>query len=187
MAMTQIQPPAAAPLALPEIRAFLRLDHEADDALLSALIAAATHACESFTGRALITQRWRLALPWLHDRRVALGRGPVQQVDAVRLIWRDTSTALQTSTYWLDQSSEPPILRIGDPGAGGLGPAILEIDYTAGYGDDWNAVPMSLRQGMLRLIGYLYRVRDGNGEGETAASLPSAVAALWAPFRVMRL
>jgi len=183
MTMTLLQGPTAAPLALAEVRAFLRLDHEDDDALLSAFIETARQACEDFTGRSLITQRWRLTRPIPADRRLRLTRGPVQSVDDVQLVTRDTATPVASAQYLLDRASEPPQLRFDGLAWSGSPPANLQVDYTTGYGDDWNSVPMGLRQGMLRLVAYQYRVRDGDG----AAALPSAVAALWAPFRVMQL
>ncbi|GAB4152658.1 MAG: hypothetical protein Tsb0016_25100 [Sphingomonadales bacterium] len=186
MRFFQILAPQRAPLALAEIRAFLRLDHEDDDALLASLLEAAVEACESFTGRALISQGWRLLAPWPLDRRLRLGHGPVQTVDAVRRKSMDgTSSDIAANSYWLDQSQDPALLHIvgGDGTLAWPGGGQIEVDFRSGYGDDWNAVPMSLRQGLLRLIAHQYQVRDSHDGG----AMPSAVAALWAPFRTPRL
>lgn len=47
---------------------------------------------------------------------------------------------------------------------------------------DWSALPEALRHGVIRLAAHLYR--DGDG---AAAAPPAAVAALWRPWRRMRL
>ena len=45
-------PPA--PVALEEVKAFLRVQHSAEDALLAGFIRSASAACEAFTGLTLI-------------------------------------------------------------------------------------------------------------------------------------
>lgn len=47
----------------------------------------------------------------------------------------------------------------------------------------WSATDPALRQGIIRLAAHQYRERD-NG---AASALPAAVAALWQPFRALRL
>ena len=53
--------PAAEPVTLAELKTFMRIDGSEDDALIESLIVAARELCESYTGRALITQElyWR--------------------------------------------------------------------------------------------------------------------------------
>jgi uncharacterized phiE125 gp8 family phage protein len=52
--------PAGEPLTLAETKAYLRLDDEAEDALVTTLITAARLHVEGVTGRALMAQSWRL-------------------------------------------------------------------------------------------------------------------------------
>ena len=47
---------------------------------------------------------------------------------------------------------------------------------------DENGVPEPIRQGVLRLVAYLFTSRDGAG-----GDPPAAVTALWRPYRRMRL
>jgi len=53
--------------------------------------------------------------------------------------------------------------------------------WVAREGGDWAAVPAPVRHGVAMLVQYLFEDR---GRAETP---PAAVAALWRPFRVMRL
>ena len=50
---------------------------------------------------------------------------------------------------------------------------------------DWGAAPPALAEGILRLAAHLYRERDA--AGAPPATPPAAVAALWRPFRALRL
>lgn len=55
-----VTPATVEPVTLEEAKAHLRVDHDADDGLISSLITAAREAVERFTGRALAvaTYRW---------------------------------------------------------------------------------------------------------------------------------
>jgi len=54
----------------------------------------------------------------------------------------------------------------------------------AGLAPDWDALPDGLRHGVMRLAAHQHRQREGDG----AAPLPpAAVAALWRPWRRLRL
>ncbi|MFD1333894.1 head-tail connector protein, partial [Methylopila musalis] len=55
--------PAAEPLGLADAKAYLRLDHDDEDALLGELIASARAEVERLTRRVLVAQRWRLDAP----------------------------------------------------------------------------------------------------------------------------
>jgi hypothetical protein len=59
---------------------------------------------------------------------------------------------------------------------------IVEVSGTAGMAVGQNTVHEAIRQGVLRLVAYLFTSRDGEGGG-----IPTAVTALWRPFRRVRL
>ena len=50
--------------------------------------------------------------------------------------------------------------------------------------EDWAEVPQAIRHGAIRLAAHLYRQRDSESGGTTP---PAAVAALWRPWRKLRL
>ncbi len=78
--------PAAEPLLLPEAKAFLRIVHDDDDALIAALIAAARGQIEALTRRALLSQTWRIVLDrWPKDGRITPRIGPLRSVIAARV------------------------------------------------------------------------------------------------------
>lgn len=55
--------------------------------------------------------------------------------------------------------------------------------FTGHAATDWIALDTALRHGIVRLAAHHYRERD-NGP---AAALPAAIAALWRPWRMVRL
>ncbi len=69
---------------------------------------------------------------------------------------------------------------VSNPGAAGR----VAVRFTAGLAADWTSLPEALRHGVLRLAAFQYRSREDDG----AASMPpAAVAALWRPWRRLRL
>ncbi|MCA0979077.1 head-tail connector protein [Qipengyuania flava] len=55
--------------------------------------------------------------------------------------------------------------------------------FTGHAAPGWDALDMGLRHGVIRFAAHQYRERD---RGE-ASAMPAAVAALWRPFREVRL
>ncbi|HRE44325.1 MAG TPA: head-tail connector protein, partial [Terricaulis sp.] len=134
MSITIINPPASEPVSLAEAKLFLRVDHDAEDDLITTLIAAAREAVEAGCGRALITRRVRESLDiWRREAMngAVLGLGPVSAVIAVRLIADSgAQSVLDPERYRLEGQRDRPRL-VFPPGlpatlrsAGGI-----EIEY----------------------------------------------------------
>lgn len=65
--------PAVEPLSLAETKDYLRVEHNDDDDLIGALIAASRIHVEAQTRRALITQTWRITLDaWPSEGRLPI-------------------------------------------------------------------------------------------------------------------
>ena len=62
----------------------------------------------------------------------------------------------------------------------------IRVGYEAGVAGAWADLPAALRHGILRLAAHLYTHRAGEG-GRGTDEPPAAVAALWRPFRRLRL
>ena len=62
--------------------------------------------------------------------------------------------------------------------------ARLAVRFTAGLAPSWETLPEALRHGILRLAAHQHRERETSGAGPIP---PAAVAALWRPWRRMRL
>lgn len=169
-----IVPPAAAPVALAELRAFLRIEGVDGDAELAAQLRVATELCEGFIGAPLLERTLRETLAARGEWQ-ALSVLPVRAVTGVHALSGDGSeVALAPEVYGID---------IDVAGRGWVrcaaGAGRIAVTYTAGSAGDWNAVPEPVRHGILRLAAHLRM--DGDGVP------PAAVTALWRPWRVMRL
>jgi len=136
MTSTLIAGPGEEPVTLAEAKAHCRIDGSDEDALVSALIAAARMQVESLSGRALVTQTWRLTMTCA-PRLVEL---PV--IPAASLVAAPDGAVLQGDAVLLVEPTDE-----------------LTVDYTAGYGDAAD-VPGDLKQAVLTLVAYWYENRD---------------------------
>lgn len=185
-ALLALSDPLAEPLSLAEIKAHLRLDDESEDALIAGYLIAARQAVERYVRRALIAQRWQLVLDAWPSGPLRFPRPPLLAVEAVRVL--DTAgaaTLVPASDYRVETRAEPGFL-LASAGTGlpapGLPASGIEIDFVAGYGDDWNAVPAPVRQALLMLVTGLFEAR-----GNAAPMIAGTVRSLLDPFRMVSL
>lgn len=171
--MPAVRVTAPGPLvSLDTVKAALRIDHDDEDDYLSAIvIPTAVDEVERFTGRALLSQRWRLTL----DRWPAVilfPRPPLLAVVSVSYRRPDgTMATLDPAAVIVDADSLPgraaPVSRTCWPEIdGGLSP--IAILFDAGT-TDAAAVPRVFVSAVLATAGHLYVNR------ETAAGLPDGV------------
>jgi uncharacterized phiE125 gp8 family phage protein len=179
--------PAAEPVTLAAAKAWLKLDGDDEDALVTALVAAARLHVESVTGRALLAQSWRLMLSrWPDDFIIRMPVSPVLSLTSITAIDADGGETeldldgidIGRAELLLPADFARPTLRHHNG---------IAIDYVAGYGAEAEDVPESLRQALLLLVVYWFEHRDtvftpGPGRAE-----PLGFEALIAPHRVVRL
>jgi uncharacterized phiE125 gp8 family phage protein len=182
--------PAVEPLTLAEAKMFLRIEHDDDDDVIGALIAAARTHIEQKTRRALIAQSWRLVRDaWPADGRLAVTPVPLQQVAAARVHNEDGSTtAIDPQAFVVDGAAAPAILAFASWSlpAPGRSVAGIEIDIDVGYGAEPADVPEPLRQAVRLLLAHWYENRALVAQ-RAGGMLPATVAALIAPYRVLSL
>lgn len=209
----RIAGPALEPVSIADLKAQLRIDGTSEDAELSLYITAAREQIEELTGRALITQSWRLTLDqWPGSRRVwwdgvqqgAIGdiegahafnavqipRYRLQAIDAIRVFNEDgAASAVSVSDFVVDTEQEPGrlVLRSGAVWPVALQTAnAVEIDYTAGYGDTQADVPAGLRLAILQMAASAYQHR-GDDCSMADAFRMSGAASMVQAYRVARL
>ncbi len=184
--LLKISDPLQEPLLLAEVREYLRVDNVDQDALLASLIRSTRVCAETYTGRAFITQSWRLFIDvWPSSGTLCLPKPPLVSVEDIFLLAPDdTSVPVSPSTYTIDTSAT--LGKITLQGSASLMPgktrAGIRIDFTAGYGDTWNDIPEPLRLGMLQHIAHLYENR-----GATGARVPASSISFWQPYRLVRI
>jgi uncharacterized phiE125 gp8 family phage protein len=150
--------PAAEPLSLAEAKAFLRVAHDDDDALIAALIAAARGQIEALTRRALLVQTWRIVLDrWPTNGRVTPRIGPLRSVRAARLFdSANMAHALDLQCFAVDAARDAiaaPCWSLPPPGRDLAG---IEFDIEVGFGTLASEVPEPQRQAIRLLLSHWY-------------------------------
>jgi uncharacterized phiE125 gp8 family phage protein len=178
-----IEGPAVEPLLLAEAKAHLRLESEAEDALVGALIAAARVGVESDIRQALIAQRWRAVFEdWPADG-VRLPVAPAISVEEVRAIDAEgAASVVDPQGYAFDALDWTVELDDRPEGA-----VAYEIDFTAGYGSSGVDVPQPLRLAMRLLVTHWFENRSAAMLGDGTSATPFGYRALVAPFRRLSL
>lgn len=166
-------------VSLSEAQGFVRVETGEEEAILAGLIRTASALCEAFLNQVVIARAFSEDLP-LSGEWQRLQAAPVRSIGQVETIADDgTASLLPPSAYAVDiDSAGDGWVRVISASACRR----VRVAGIAGMASEPNAVPEPIRQGVLRLVAYLFASRDGIG-GEP----PAAVTALWRPYRRMRL
>lgn len=152
-------PAAAVAGAVAAARALLRAE-SGEDAVLEALAQSALGLAEAFAGQRL------------------LARGFADTV-AADGVWRrlpaEPVTAIDAGAYGVDIAAD------GVGWVRGSGGGTVSVGYRAGLADGWEQLPPAVRQGVALLVQHLFEHREGD------AAPPAAIAALWRPWRRVRI
>lgn len=176
-----VTPPVLSPTALAELKLWLGITTSQDDAPLTALLRSALDTCEAFTGSMPIEAFCEELLPLSGDWQTLATR-PVQAITAVQAIPASGARSdLPANAYAIELDADGGgRVMVTAPGSA----ARLAVRFTAGLAPSWETLPEALRHGILRLAAHQHRERETSGAGPIP---PAAVAALWRPWRRMRL
>lgn len=175
MALKSVIAPAAEPIALQEIKDFLRVDGTDFDVLLTSLIKAAREYCEAFQNRAYVTQTWQLTLDEFPELPLKLPKPPLQSVASVKYTDQTgVETVFAASNYLVDPVSEPGRLAFAYgkswPSATLQPVNGLKIEYVAGYGAAAN-VPENVKTAIKLWIAHRFENPDRDDVPEAVHSL----------------
>ena len=166
-------------VTMSEAQAYVRIETGEEEAVVAGLIRTASAVCEEFLNRVVIARDFSLEVP-ASGAWERLPLTPVRAIGTVETL--DTmgvATALPSTGYALDiDSSGDGWVRVTDCGSA----TRIRVSGSAGMSDNENEVAEPIRQGVLRLVAHLFTSRDGPG-----GDVPAAVAALWRPYRRLRL
>lgn len=173
--------PSAEPITRDEAKLHLRVDGTAEDTLIDGLIVAARQMVEQYLNRVLITQ----TIVQKHSSfsgGIRIYRHPIQSLSSI--VYKNVSnetTTLSTEVYRLVANGEPAYIL---PDHGKTFPTTtgeaenIEITYVAGYGEA-SAVPQTIKQAMLLIIGDLYENRQ-----DAKRTMPQASQCLLNDWRI---
>ena len=180
--------PAAEPLSLAEAKAFLRVEHGDDDAIITSLVSAARNHVEALTRCALIAQTWRLVLDrWPDGGRIAPRIGPLRSLAAARVLNAEgQASGIDPEIFAIDVAAgalAAPAWSLPLPGRSVAG---IELDIEVGYGAAGD-VPPRLLQAIRMLVAHWYENRGLIAIGSSVAMMPASVNAMIASHRVLSL
>lgn len=206
--------PTNEPVFLADMKNHLRVDIADDDDLIAALIMAARERAEEFTGRALVTQGYTMAMdqfpfycpvnsqhymqyagqgltvmsPYYQAHHIIIPRPPLQTIESIK--YTDMNGVQQTldpNAYLVDTLSSPGRVQ---PPFGQIWPIALpqmnsvQIKFTAGYSDT-NPLPSVFIAAIKLIVGALYENREDFVVGAgNAVELPLAAKYLLNSYRV---
>jgi uncharacterized phiE125 gp8 family phage protein len=177
MAMVERAAPAA---ALAELKVFLRIEDEREDALLAGLLRAATETIEAMLGLMLFERE-------VEERGTVSGGCLLLRAEPARSLVR--ADLLEHGQVVRELESGEAALVLGAHEVGRLVCAGLDdgaqllVRLRAGLATDWNMVPEILRLCVVRAAAHFHAHRDSAEDG----GLPPAVGRMLAPWRARRL
>jgi len=181
--------PAAEPLSLADAKAFLRVEHSDDDAIITSLVASARNHVEALTRCGLITQTWRIVLDrWPDNGRVAPRLGPLRSLIAAR-VFNESNVAspIDVTSFVVDRAGgaiAAPCWSLPVPGRAIAG---IELDVAVGFGDAAADVPAALLNAIRMLVAHWYENRGLVAIGQSVAMMPASVNAAINSYRVPSL
>ena len=178
--LTVTNPPQSftEPLSLGEVKQYLRVDFDDDDALIASLISAAREQAELFQRRVLVRKQYDLTYDYWPGFRVELA-SPVVSVDLVQYTDVDghTQELIAGPDYVADLTKQPAIISAPWntcwPWFSPAPSSSILIRFTAGYGLSdpfWQSAGARLKAGMLLLVSHWYTNRLPFSGGRTAAN-----------------
>ena len=164
--ITHLSEPAREPVSLAAAKAWLRVEHDADDALIQTLIQAAREHVEAKTGLALVEREVRVAVA-LCAREMRLPVFPVQSVREVRVEGEAVEAELRAN-------ARPARIRFARRLQGEA-----EADLLVGFGAGEDSVPAALRFACFLLVADAYQNRESVSDSRVRMRVDS----LLRPFR----
>jgi uncharacterized phiE125 gp8 family phage protein len=181
MKRTIITPPVLTGAPLAELKGWLAISTAGEDTALTVRLAAALELCEAFTGQLPLTAVCEEVLPGA-DGWQALTVRPVQEITGIEVIAADGTRLALPDGEWAAQMDADGRAQIQVTGADPV--SRLAVGCSAGMAADWDRLPGSIRQGLIRLAAHDYHGREAHGP---PAAPPACVAALWRPWRRLSL
>lgn len=175
-----VQPADLSGDALTEFKQWLGISRQAEDANLLALLEASLATCEAFIGQAPLEQTVEEIIH-AEVGESRLSSRPVRMLinfDGIDGKGNRDSLVDELENIVIDADGSAVVTIRTDTDH-----SAYAVTMIAGLAQDWASVESPLRQGIIRLAAHYYRDRDL----ESSEQPPASVAALWRPWRVLRL
>jgi uncharacterized phiE125 gp8 family phage protein len=151
--LTRLFSPPSLALDVNEVKAFLKIEHCLEDALLNMLILAATEKCERYTGIALLNQTWNAHYENVYTYKVRLPVKPANSIQEITIAYSDGMKAkFNPRQYTLENNI---VFLHSTPAA-----SRMQIKFECGFGDSSDSIPADIKSVLLEHVAYLYEQRD---------------------------
>lgn len=175
------QAPAQEPIGFDAVKAYLKVENEAEDSLIRQLILSARTLLESHLRLSFIQQTWVFtARLTAHDGMLKLPRGPVISVVRVSEIVGDTVKDLDLNDMKICVRDEYH-MSVKAPNWGGKD---LQVEYITGFGEQTSDVPQEIAQALFILVGAWF---ENRGSQDVTSDMLQNIAPLLEPFKTVKL
>jgi len=156
--------PTVEPITLEELELFAKIDGSTEDDLLESLIIGVRGAMERYLGRALLEQTITLTMDFWPGWVIELPMPPLISVTSITTLDEDdTETTYSSDYYYIDVDKDPGriILKqsVTPPNNTSRYYGGYKIIYKAGYGDDADDVPSTIRNALKIWCSIVYETR----------------------------
>lgn len=187
--LVPVTAPTEEPVTLAEAKEALRVDSDDDATRIEELVAIAREYVENFTGRALISQTWKLTLSeWPDCRVITLDRSPFASVESIKYYPASGAeqATLSEATYRAPTGRTPGIIELK---ASEVWPDVddrldaIEINFTAGAASA-ALVPKTLKKCVYALVAHWYENETPVVIGNIQNELPHHITSMLMSNRV---
>lgn len=182
MGYTQTVAPTSEPVSLAEAKAHLRVEHDADNLLISGLIAAARETVEAETGRQLVTATWTLKLDEFptDEEEIVIRHPPLSSVSSITYLDADgASQTFNSSSYQVDTTGVFGRIVLAPDASWPVTESdrINAVTVTFIAGQAVASVPEAAKVAIKFLVGHWYENREAGSESQIH-EVPMAAKAL---------
>lgn len=172
-------------ISVQELKDYLRVDSNVDDAMLEAFINAATSQIEARLNRPLRMQRWIYKLDYsdLNLGLIYINKAPVNAVQSIEYYdGSNTQQTLNVSNYFVSLSSNPCKIKVVSLPTIYNRLEAVQISFTAGY-QSVNDIPKDIKQALKFMCGHWYENRQDAITGTMTNEIPMSSQFLLEPYR----
>jgi uncharacterized phiE125 gp8 family phage protein len=181
----QLTEPATEPLSYSDVKAYLRLNDDSEQAFVTSLITVARQIVEGQIWRPLISQTWAMQFDYseIGTNIYNINKAPLLSVTDVKYYDEDdTLQTLAASQYEVDIYGSPARFRLINVPKLKDRMNAMQLNFTCGY-TNAAAVPSPIKQAMYLIIGHLYENRQDVVTGTQVHQIPDSSKYLLEPYR----
>lgn len=177
-------PTYSAVISTADLKAFLRVTHSDEDALIEAMRAASIQYIENFCNLALGD---RTAVMYLDDfpQTMEIPVGPVNSITAIEYATGAASKdTLSASNYYVDTNRKPArVTFINFPSIYQYSHQGVEITFNYGFAEA--DVPEAIVHAIKLLVSHMYELRQPEVTGTISTKIKLGLEALLNPYRII--